>query len=549
MQYSAAQPALRPVLLFASVGLIIAVALSSSFSGMYELWQRSAHQHGLVVLPVTVWLLWRTSRAAPLPPIRPSILLLLVLVPILGLWLAGRLAAIQAVEHLAALLAIVVAFAAVVGPAVTWRLRFGLAFLLLALPVSDLLVPFMMRITADIAELLLQLTGVTYLRQGQYIDLAGGSFVVAEVCSGVRYLTAGMLTLLLFAHVSFASFWRQAAVVGCGAVLLVIANGLRAYLTMIVASATQMRWLGGSDHVYFGWVMFGVVIFLMLWLAGRFADGEAPPAGAPTPTSSSVQAAVPWRLVAVLAAAMLIVTLNPLQSGLLQTVKLALAGVLAAVVVVVTRRTPTDTSGKPATSLGIGGGTVAMLLAVAVIPAAIGWWSAYVQSNEAIVAAAPQVRLDDCRTDGPWTAPWRPSAPGANIVETAFDCGNERLSVVVSWYESASRGPELVSSSNRPWPTNVRRRSDEQSISGRSINAASVDDASTEWLTWYWYEVDNKRIAAPVAAKLAQLRALLSRRPAGGRLVVVAAPLGGRDRAIAKASLDRLVSAIEVVSP
>src|SRR5690606_24200406 len=41
---------------------------------------------------------------------------------------------------------------------------------------------------------------------------------------------------------------------------------------MYVASATDMRYLAGRDHVWFGWVLFGIVATILFLVGARWAD-------------------------------------------------------------------------------------------------------------------------------------------------------------------------------------------------------------------------------------------------------------------------------------
>ena len=119
-------------------------------------------------------------------------------------------------------------------------LCFPLLFLLFATPVGEGFVPILMKLTAEIATALLQLSGIPFLRDGQYISLPGGEFVVADVCSGLRYLMTGSMVVVLFGHLSFKETYKTVA-------LLVV--------TSLVSGADQRstslhRHVGGLGNGY-----------------------------------------------------------------------------------------------------------------------------------------------------------------------------------------------------------------------------------------------------------------------------------------------------------
>ena len=529
---------LPPVGLYLAIAVVVALALSSSFVGMYELWQQGTHQHGLVVLPAAVWLMWRDGPSLRYEGYRPALSALVVLTVVLVVWMVGSMANVAGLEHLAALSAIPVTFLVLAGWRMALSLWFPLAFIVLALPVSDLLVPTLMGITADISEALLVLTGVPFLRDGQYISLPGGEFVVAEVCSGVRYFTAGLLTLLLFSYLSYRHWAKRALllVLGCG--LLIFANGLRAYTTMVVASATNMRLLGGADHIYFGWVLFGVAIFGLLTVGGRFADADEPSSADREP--GVTERHTDWRPVVILAAAMLIATLNPLQSQMIQYTKLALAGLLAGVVLWSIRRSlRRQTISDETRTAGIAPLAAAGVAALVLIVGA-AWFARDVARQEIPHRLNTSFAVDPgCREVSLGLLPWQPKVVAASQqAQVNFRCGTHPVAVFAASFERALGGGELVSGAHRLWPQNLL------STSGRPVDSGGASRREVQisldqerWLVWTWYEVAGSTTSSPARAKLLQVCALVARRPAGGSLYLVASRIDSGGVAAARARL------------
>jgi len=165
-----------------------------------------------------------------------------------------------------------------VGNRIFRSIAFPFAFLILAVPFGDGTVPWLMEITADISMGLLQLFGVPVYREGAFMTLPGGSFEVAESCSGFRYLNAGIAISLLAAYLSLSSWLIGAIYVTTFALVCVLLNGVRAFLVMWIASATEMQYMTGYDHVVFGWILFALGMFIMIWAAERFSGrGRAQP--------------------------------------------------------------------------------------------------------------------------------------------------------------------------------------------------------------------------------------------------------------------------------
>jgi exosortase/archaeosortase family protein len=95
------------------------------------------------------------------------------------------------------------------------------------------------------------------------------------VCSGFNYLYSGLALAVLVAHVLFRSWPRRVVFVGVAALAFVACNGARAFIVMAVASASDMSWLVGDDHVIFGWAIFFLVMVGLYFFAERYSDRKA----------------------------------------------------------------------------------------------------------------------------------------------------------------------------------------------------------------------------------------------------------------------------------
>src|SRR5690606_16471113 len=159
-----------------------------TISSMVDVWVRSEHQHGALVLPTSAYLLWRARaslgavKLAPWWPGRVPVAILVVV-----RWVSRSLV-VNVGEPVLVMLVILAALCAVLGPELCRRALFPLLFLVAAVPMGDGILPHLMRITADIATALLRLTGVPVFRDGQFLSLPNGNFLVADVCAGLNYL-------------------------------------------------------------------------------------------------------------------------------------------------------------------------------------------------------------------------------------------------------------------------------------------------------------------------------------------------------------------------
>ncbi len=125
-------------------------------------------------------------------------------------------------------------------------------------------------ITAALVEPALHTLGVSALRRGTVIQLAGNnnSFVVADECSGVAALYAGIAVAIVLACYG-RSHWRRAALLAAAAPLAIAANVLRV-VALILMSSGIGHWIMESPiHPLTGVATFVIVIGGLLLVAGR----------------------------------------------------------------------------------------------------------------------------------------------------------------------------------------------------------------------------------------------------------------------------------------
>ncbi len=246
---------------------------------MVQIWERSeTFAHGYLILPISLWLIWRKreilAQAQPRPDWRG-----LVLLALLGFgWLLARVAEVQVVQQLAFVGMLPTLVLACLGWPLARVILFPLLFLFLAVPMGEGLIPPLMDFTALFTVSALRLTGLPVYWEGTYFSIPSGNWSVVEGCSGVRYLIASITMGCLYAYLSYRSYWRRAIFIALSAVVPVLANGLRAYMIVMIAHLSDMKLALGVDHLIYGWVFFGLVMLLLFWIGSWWSEPEAMPA-------------------------------------------------------------------------------------------------------------------------------------------------------------------------------------------------------------------------------------------------------------------------------
>ncbi|MGZ8216996.1 exosortase A [Methylomagnum sp.] len=325
-------PHWRTALAVVVAGMVALLAIyHETFGSIVEIWWRSeTFAHGFLIFPISAWLIWQrrdvVARIPPRPDYRAAPFLVLA-----GLgWLVARVAGVQVVEQYALIAMLPGLVWLLLGWRVFRELAFPLGFLLFAVPMGEFLVPPMMDFTADFTVMMLRLTGVPVFREGTFFSIPSGDWSVVEACSGLRYLIASITLGFLYAYLSYRSIYRRLAFIALALAFPVIANGLRAYMIVMLAHLSNMKLAVGADHLIYGWVFFGLVMLLMFWLGSLWADDAAHSedrarrVGGVTPTPAARQT-----LLVGLAVALGIAVVWPVRAAYIERLAAARTGPMA----------------------------------------------------------------------------------------------------------------------------------------------------------------------------------------------------------------------------
>ncbi|WP_296951517.1 exosortase A [uncultured Massilia sp.] len=268
--------------------VLLAIALLAPFAfyfgtvaSIVSVWNSSeTFAHGYVILPISLWLIWRRRvnfRLYPPSPYPPALLLLAVL----GAgWLAARLGEVQVVAQYTFVAMFPAAALALLGRRLAGSLAFPLLFLLFAVPFGEVFVGPLIQFTADFTVWAVRATGIPVLRSGTRFELPTGNWSVVEACSGVRYLISSITLGSLYAYLTYRSTMKRALFVGLSVIVPIVANGLRAYMIVMIGHLSGMELATGVDHIIYGWLFFGLVMFLMFWIGSYWREDGAEPAPA-----------------------------------------------------------------------------------------------------------------------------------------------------------------------------------------------------------------------------------------------------------------------------
>ncbi|MBD8531326.1 MULTISPECIES: exosortase A [unclassified Massilia] len=488
-----AQPLTRANIILIVLALLAPLALYfDTARSIVSIWDSSdTFAHGYAIVPISLWLIWRRRVNFSLIPATPAWPALALLALAGAGWLAARIGGVQVVMQYAFVVMFPLVAFALLGRRLAGSLAFPLLFLLFAVPFGEVFVDPLIHITADFTVWAVQVTGIPVLRNGTRFELPTGSWSVVEACSGVRYLISSVTLGCLYAYLTYRSNLRRALFIGLSIVVPIIANGLRAYMIVMIGHLSGMELATGVDHLIYGWLFFGLVMFLMFWIGSYWREEEAP-----APSAAAAQG---------------VAGMTPVRSLL----PIALASVaIAAVWPVFAAYNDRANHNTQAVALGLP--QLSGLAAAADFP---GW--------------QPDYMAPDARVSGVYMEAARPV----------------RLQVL--YYRNQDKSKNLISSLNRLAGPKDAWHATASSIRSEPVGAvreSTMAGPGGPLLVWDWMSINGHHTTSNIVGKLRQAQGKLLFQGDDGALIVLATPVNDDPeaaRAALRAFLARGGDAIE----
>jgi exosortase A len=441
----------RNVLIGIALLLPILIHFATAHS-IVAIWNRSeTFAHGYVILPISLWLAWQrrgTLRQMSATPFWPGF----VLLALCGFgWLLAELGDVQIVKQYAFAAMLPLTALAVLGRRIARVLAFALLFLLFAVPFGEIFIDPLINVTANFTIDALRATGIPVLREGNSFSIPSGNWSVVEACSGLRYLIASFTLGTLYAYLTYRSRWRQALFVLLSILVPIIANSGRAYMIVMMGHLSGMTMAVGFDHLIYGWVFFGIVMFLLFWLGTFWREDHTPAKDEPLPAAD----------------------------------------------------------GQPASTATLAAAALAVAVCVGIWPA----YASYLQHSAVNPAtpqlAAPALAWQPAAAFADWTPGF---APAPARFQGFYTNGSDQAGLSLLYYRAQGTGSRLISSTNHLVAEKTAWRSSGGGVRTETIGARTLGvreevlaDARGKMLAWHWYRIDGKDTRSDYVGKAYQV--------------------------------------------
>lgn len=451
-------------------------------------WVSPTYSHGLLVLPIAVYLIWNNRNNTNSVESYPRYWLLLPLAGVCTLWWISNVVSIDIGQQVSLALLLLLAVATVFGERVLLTIAFPLLYLFVAIPIWNFLEPVLQMITVKFVSVFLGWADISHLVEQHYITIPEGRFSVEEVCAGLRFFMAAIAITLLFAYVNLETRTARFVFVLVGLVGSVALNWVRVFVVIVAGHLTEMQhWLVQS-HVGFGWFMFAGFLIPLFWFGWMLQKREsAIIKGDITGRRSTIQKREVLRSPMLLSTGLvfLFMALPPISASIL-------------------RYSQEST------------GTVLLQA-----PAAQGDWQSRIDSTE-----------------------WGIEYPGSDAKLLVSYTYNDVIVRLLSvFFKTQESGKELISARNRLFDDKkwrVVHSGRYQGSNGQLLELELADlNTNRKRLIWFWYNVGGKRTINRLEAKLMHAVDLIGEAK-GSKLIAVSYDYWA-DKMKARETLDQFI--------
>ncbi len=145
-----------------------------------------------------------------------------------------------------------------------------LGLFIFAIPVWSTLNDQLIKISSNTINAVLQYSHLTLHIQDNQIMTPWGTIVIADGCSGLRYLVIALLIAYLLCLLNRYTLKTAFTVFVIAGLLGLMTNWIRILIIILIGYYTEMQHSLVRDHEFFGWVLFASILFPALYFSPQY---------------------------------------------------------------------------------------------------------------------------------------------------------------------------------------------------------------------------------------------------------------------------------------
>ncbi len=249
--------------------LLVAAIYANIFPKMVMQWYHDEnYSHGFIVPFIAGYFFWQNRAETLALTARPSWLG----IGVIGLGLAALTAGFLATEYFTMRSSFVVLLIGMVllflGPVALKAMALPLGYLFFMVPVPAVIydaAAFPLKLfVAKVSVLILKLSGIMVVREGNIIMLATTTLEVADACSGLRSLVSLIALAVAFAFMTQDGWLKRTVIVSSAIPIAILTNMFRVVATGFLAQYWGAGAAEGFFHEFAGLAVFGMAMVLLI---------------------------------------------------------------------------------------------------------------------------------------------------------------------------------------------------------------------------------------------------------------------------------------------
>lgn len=261
----------RHLILMWFIGLQLMVLFAPTVAWLWDRWTLSVwqHAHGLLILPIVGYLVWKKLREVRHLPQSSSAWGFVILIPALALHMLDTGIHTQLLSAAAFMLALPGLSLLFLGFQRTKEILFPLIFLVFTLPIplafTEQLHLVLRKVATVSTAFIIPQFGIPLFTEGTVLYIPNGTLYVSDACSGFSTLYAAVAIACLTAY-TCPDWRRRILVLLVAAPIAIAANIVRVVLLVLLVHWKGIDILGTSWHIISGLFTFVLALPVIFWL-------------------------------------------------------------------------------------------------------------------------------------------------------------------------------------------------------------------------------------------------------------------------------------------
>lgn len=269
-----------PLLWGIGLGFAFLLAYYPVLKGLVTIWSNTEeYSHGFLVLPISVYMLWRKKDVLSTIRVVPSGWGAVIIVVSLMLYVFAYYAEITTLSALSMipLLAGVVIY--LFGFEMLRLVAFPLCFLVFMVPApaqifAQLTMPLQLFVSKA-SSLVASNLGIPLMREGNVIHLPQQTLQVVQACSGLMSMISLWMLSALIGYFSLSSNLLRGVLFLLSTPIAVFVNIIRVFLLIVFFYFLDVDLTGGSLHTLYGMAIFSLSILSVLFMRGVLSKWDS----------------------------------------------------------------------------------------------------------------------------------------------------------------------------------------------------------------------------------------------------------------------------------